>query len=228
MTSGRLPILPIKKQTVVRLIPAAILEPKLRLADGNDIIEHDYPLDHAYPGLMRTANPGVRDKALYSFEASRWRNNRFNKIDGHGAYYAADTLSTAIAEIRWHLTHDQGLPFERTQVYRAVIANVSGQYLDLREATGLGALDADPERAYPAGAGIAKRALEKHADGIIYPSARSQDGTCYAVLTTTGIDEIRLGQLVSFEKEGRGGEEWAPRIHLPQHAIGAEPSISRV
>ena len=222
----RLPIITLKDQFNIRLIPAVILEPRIRLVDGGEVITGPafdlaaMMAETRVPHEHRKANPGVVAKALYSIEASRWRANRFNRKDGPGAYYAATALPAAIEEIRWHLAHDEGVPFDRTKVYRAVTSRVSGKFVDLRAEPWLGALNPDPRRSYPAGARFAEIARERGLDGIIYRSVRHNDGTCLAIFHGEAISDVRLSQLVSFERDTHGNKvDWHYRVHMPEHLV---------
>lgn len=214
-------------QLAIRLIPAAILEPKIRLVDGGEVITaaafdlEAIMAEERHPREHRLANPGVAKKALFSIEASTWRANRFNREGGPGAYYAATTLPAAIEEIRWHLGHDEGIPFDKTQVYRAVTSKTKGRYLDLRPAKNMGALSPDPRRSYPAGAGLADLARDRGLDGVIYRSVRHPSGTCMAIFDEKSISGIRLGQLVSFERSKENAKDWNYRVHIPEHLAQA-------
>lgn len=210
----------------MRLIPAAILEPRLRLVEQGRVIEGQaFDIEsiwHEGPGSKtRKASPALAEKVMASFDFSRASRNRFNDVGDPGAYYAGTTLPAAIEEIRWHLDNDEGVPFDKTRVYRAVSAKASGKFLDLRGTWEL-ALHPDTEKGYPAGHRMAAKAREV-CDGIIYPSARHLDGTCIAVFNPEAISDIRLGRCISFEPV-RGhaqGRKFGYRLHMQPHEMAA-------
>lgn len=217
----------------MRLIPAAILEPRLRLVEHGNVIEGQafdlgsIPLEG--PGTRsRKASPALSRKVMDSFHYSTMVRNRFNDVGDEGAYYAGTTLPAAIEEIRWHLDNDEGVPFDKTRVYRAVSAKVSGKFLDLRGTWEM-ALHPDTEKGYPAGHRMAAKAREV-CDGIIYPSARHLDGTCIAVFNPEAVSDIRLGRCISFEpiseREGKQ-RRFGYRMHAQPHEIAAAQAASR-
>lgn len=210
-----------------RLIPAAVLEPRIRLVDGGDLIEgSSFDLgaimkEEATPSWPIRANGHVRDRVMASFEASRNRNNRFNAVgDPGGVYYAGTTLPTSIEEIRWHLENDKGVPFDRTRIYRVVTARIDGRFLDLR-GTGAKALNPDTAIGYPAGQELARRVRDR-CDGIIYPSARNPEGVNIAVFNPESVHDIRLDRFLSFERvPGEGPVRFGYRNHIQQHRAQA-------
>ena len=214
------------RQTTVRLIPAAILQPRLRLVDGDrlitgpafslsNIVEED-----ASPSerIQVPVNGVIAQRVLYSFEASRKQLNRFNAPDDPGVYYAGTTLPASIAEIQWHLENPAGAPqFDRTRTYRAVLADVKGSFLDLR-GSDTAALAPDPSTSYPEGRRIADLARKGGWDGILYPSARHPDGVCLAAFDRGSVSSIRLGQMLAFEPYERNGRiHYGYRNVIPQH-----------
>lgn len=225
------------RQTTVRLIPAAILQPRLRLVDGDrlitgpafslgNIVEED-----ASPSerVQVPANGVIAQRVLYSFEASRRQLNRFNAPGDEGVYYAGTTLPASIAEIQWHLENPSGAPqFDRTRAYRAVLADMKGSFLDLRGSE-TDALLADPARSYPEGRRIAELARRGGWDGILYPSARHPDGVCLAAFDPRCVSAIRLGQMLAFEPYERDGRiRYGYRNIIPHHLVREQgQSLSR-
>ena len=214
----------------VRLIPAAILEPRLRLVEHGNVIEGQaFDLESVgseTPGFKsRKASPALAAKVMDSFPFSRNNRNRFNDIGDPGVYYAGTTMPAAIEEIRWHLDNDQGVPFDKTRVYRAVSAKTTGKFLDLRNTWDM-SLHPDVEKGYPAGHRLASQAREL-CDGIIYPSARCLDGTCVAIFNPETISDIRLGRCISFEPlaEKTHGRRFGYRLHAQPHELAAQQAM---
>lgn len=214
-------IVQLKDRPSVRLIPAAVLEPRLRLVEGGEIIEgpafdlEAIMAEHQVPLTPVRASPAMRDRILTSFDFSSLRSNRFNGVGDPGVYYAGTTLPAAIEEIRYHLENDPGIPFDSTRVYRVVTARVDGRFLDLRD-SGAKALNPDVSVGYPAGRKLALQARASM-DGIIYPSARHPDGTCLAIFNPEAINDIRLDRLISFEPIA--DHRYGYRLHVQPHQL---------
>jgi hypothetical protein len=212
-------------QPTARLIPAAVLEPRLRLVEGTDVIEGEaFDLEavlaqNAVPSSSMRASPAMRDKIMASFEFSRFRENRFNAVGDPGVYYAGTTLPAAIHEIKWHLENDEGVPFDATRVYRVVTARTDGRFLDLR-GTRARALNPDTTVGYPAGHRVAEEVRDV-AQGIIYPSARHPDATCIAVFDPAALRDFRMERLISFEPVPGPERRFGYRIHVQPHQVAA-------
>jgi len=214
------------RQTTVRLIPAAILQPRLKLVDGDRLITGPpFSLGNIVEeGLSPSeriqvpVNGVIAQRVLYSFEASRRQLNRFNAPGDDGVYYAGTTLPASIAEIQWHLENPAGAPhFDRTRAYRAVLAEMRGSFLDLREAE-TPALIPEPSESYEAGRELARLARTGGWDGILYPSARHPDGVCLAAFDPKAVSSIRLGQMLAFEPYEVGERvRYGYRNIIPQH-----------
>lgn len=175
--------------------------------------------EQATPYAPMKASPTMRRKIMASFEFSRMQNNRFNAIGDEGVYYAGTTLPAAIHEIRHHLENDEGVPFDKTRVYRVVTARASGRFLDLR-GTHAKALNPDQAIGYPAAQRLARDA-RGIADGIIYPSARHPDGTCIAIFDPACLDDVRMDRLISFEPLPGPERLFGYRMHAQPHQMAA-------
>jgi hypothetical protein len=212
-------------------VPAAVLEPRLRLVDGSGVIEGEafdlaaVMAEHAVPSVSMRASPAMREKILASFDFSSMRENRFNGVGDEGVYYAGTTLPAAIHEIKWHLENDEGVPFDATRVYRVVTARVDGRFLDLRDTRAL-ALNPDPAIGYPAGRRLAND-VRPLAQGVIYPSARHPDGTCIAVFDPEALHDFRMDRLISFEPVPGPERRFGYRLHVQPHQIAAAVSRER-
>lgn len=132
--------------------------------------------------------------------------NRFN--DGtRGAWYAgigAGAADTARAEVTFHLTRelDNVGIYENVTAYRELVAGVIGPFHDLRGREGEPALSADVAVAYPAGQTLARGIFGAGGNGVIYPSARRKGGTCLAAFRPHLIQNVRLGETVTFAWKG--------------------------
>lgn len=207
------------------MIPAAILEPRIRLVDGTDVIDgpafdlESIMAEHNVPYHPMRASPAMQDKIMASFDFSRSQNNRFNGVGDPGAYYAGTTLPAAIHEIRWHLENDEGVPFNATRVYRVVTARVDGTFLDLR-GTRARALNPDTSIGYPAGQKVADD-VRNIVDGVVYPSARHSEGSCIAVFNREALHDFRLDRFISFEPVPGTERRFGYRLHVQPHQVAA-------
>ena len=132
--------------------------------------------------------------------------NRFN--DGtRGAWYAGigdGATLTAQAEVVFHLTRelDNVGIYENVTAYRELLAGIIGPFHDLRGVPDAPALLPDMALAYPAGQRLARKILAAGGNGVIYPSARRAEGTCLAAFRPHLIQNIRHGDVITFEWRG--------------------------
>jgi RES domain-containing protein len=138
-----------------------------------------------------------------------WRpreRNRFNDA-GHGAWYAAFTTATALAEVTFHI----GRELDRANDRRAVVdwaemwASFAGTFVDLREVTPPpDCLHPDPARGYPAGNALARAAREAGHNGVVYPSVRDPGGTCLVALWPHAVQSVAQGDVLRTTWNGPG------------------------
>lgn len=122
--------------------------------------------------------------------------NRFNG-ETRGAWYAALSVETCLAEITFHMTDFLARTgvFEATVEYAEMFSSVSGDFLDLRPLPEHPALAPEKARGYPAGNALAAEARAVGLNGIIYPSVRHDGGTCLAVLRPAAVQSVRQGDV---------------------------------
>mgnify|MGYP002778098960 CR=1 FL=1 len=122
-----------------------------------------------------------------------------------GAYYAARTLETAIAETTYHrarfLAATREPPMELDM--RVLVATLDAALHDVR---GLGA--ARPElyhgESYAASQAFARRLREGGADGVAYDSVRHAGGECAAVFRPRLVVGCKQGKHLTYVWDGRG------------------------
>lgn len=122
--------------------------------------------------------------------------NRFNPAE-RGAWYAALSVETCIAEVGYHLTAalaDAG-DFNTSVEYSEMHASMSGVFVDLRERPEHECLNPDPRIGYPAGNTVAAAARGAGHNGIIYPSVRHSGGTCVAALWPNVVQSVAQGAM---------------------------------
>lgn len=129
--------------------------------------------------------------------------NRFNGCD-RGAWYAALQVETCFAEITFHMTRflsDAGL-FEAIVEYGEMHASFAGEFVDLRRHPAHESLNPDTRIGYAAGNALADAVRIKGYNGIIYPSVRHPDGTCFAILFPHAVQSVAQGAVYRFEWSG--------------------------
>lgn len=130
------------------------------------------------------------------------RPGRFH--DGHfGAFYAAKTFETALAEVVHH-----------TGLFLSATAELEGWIAEMRELTGR--IDADlidlcgegfDVLLDPDDYGVSQRfaaaARDEQADGIVYPSVRQDGGLCFAAFWPDVMSVPHQGRHISYHWDGK-------------------------
>lgn len=121
---------------------------------------------------------------------------RFNPAD-RGAWYAALSVETSLAEVGYHLTQalDDAGDFNAVVEYGEMHASMSGIFVDLRGHPRLECLNPDPRVGYPAGNAIAAAVRAAGHNGIVYPSVRHLTGTCIAALWPNVVQSVVQGAM---------------------------------
>lgn len=132
-----------------------------------------------------------------AFCHTRVTGNRFNGLD-RGAWYASygeTAVETAQAEVAWHLTRELEATevFENITSYRELIAGFTSQFYDLVGRAGEDPLNPDPAVAYPVGQTLARDVLGSGGNGLLYPSARHDEGRCLVALRPHLVQNVRQG-----------------------------------
>jgi RES domain-containing protein len=130
--------------------------------------------------------------------------NRFNPAE-RGAWYAALSVETCIAEVGFHLSKalaDAG-DFHAVVEYGEMLASMSGVFVDLRKVPAHPSLNPDPAAGYPAGNALAAAARAAGHNGILYPSVRHPGGLCIAALWPNVVQSVVPGGLYRLTWSGR-------------------------
>lgn len=120
-----------------------------------------------------------------------------------GAFYAARTLVTAIAETRYHreafLSATSQGPIEVTM--RSYLSDVAAKFHDLRgQRKGMAAIY-DPD-SYVASQSLARQLRETGSNGIVYDSVRDSAGECVAVYRPRLVRNLRQGVHLRYVWDG--------------------------
>ena len=140
-----------------------------------------------------------------AFCYTRVTGNRFNTNE-RGAWYASFgemALETSKAEVSYHLSNELINTNTRNNItsYKELISGFTSEFHDLTNFKDHDCLSIDINVAYSSGQQLAKDALSNQGSGIIYPSARMNNGQCIAVFRPHLIQNIRHGDTWIFKWE---------------------------
>jgi len=160
------------------------------------LIAQDHGIDGiAAEELIYNVPHSIFINAAFSY-AKPGELNRFN--DSHrGAWYAALDVVTSLAEVSFHM----GEFLSRTGVFEAIVdyaelfASLAGKYADLRAHKDHPALNPEGAAGYPAGNALAAAARTRGINGMVYPSVRHREGTCFAVLWPHAVQSVAQGSI---------------------------------
>jgi hypothetical protein len=120
-----------------------------------------------------------------------------------GAWYAAKTIHTALAESVYRRTEELkqvGWRDVRVQM-RVYLADFRARFHDIRESRQSWNALYDPD-AYAASQAFGRRLLEDGSNGIVYRSVRDPDGECLACFRPVLVRNVRAGGHYEFRWEG--------------------------
>lgn len=137
-----------------------------------------------------------------------WRPRELNRFNGpgRGAWYAALTTATCVAEVAYHLTRELERvgDFHATVDYAELFASFAGEFVDLRSVAPTPVcLHPDPAIGYPHGNALADAARARGLNGIIYPSVRHAGGTCLVALWPHAVQSVAQGGVIRLIWSGR-------------------------
>ena len=135
---------------------------------------------------------------------------RFTSED-RGAWYAARTLDTALAESIYRRTQElrELGRFETRVEMRAYLADFRARFHDLRPHRRGWADCYDPDD-YTAGQSLGRRLLDGGSNGLVYRSVRHPGGECLACFRPALVRNVRAGGHYEFRWEGSP----APRVRV--------------
>jgi hypothetical protein len=136
--------------------------------------------------------------------------SRFASED-RGAWYAAHTLPTAIAESVFRRTQElrEIGSFETRVEMRVYLADFRARFHDIRANRRAWQSVYDPDD-YSAGQALGRRLLETGSNGVIYRSVRDPEGECLACFRPPLVRNPRSGGHYEFRWEGSP----EPRVRL--------------
>lgn len=211
-------VVELAQRATVRLIPSGYFKPPVlrSLVDTDEEVEALAELEGLTNERLRAQQDGLPDldprELAYrtrAAELKRWGStyvnaafthtrptgNRFNDAN-RGAWYCAFDELTAIEEVAFHKTRELAYTdeFHDEMAYQAYLADFIGDFPDLRGSDPTPqCLSADPAVGYPAGQQLAKELRDAGHSGLIYPSVRRQDGTCFVAFEPQIVQNVRPG-----------------------------------
>jgi RES domain-containing protein len=165
--------------------------------------------DHGADGIGRAEFvAGLPHAAFINAAFAYFRPRELNRFNGpgRGAWYAALTTATCLAEVTFHMTRELERvdDFRATVDYAEMFASFAGAFVDLRDLeTRPTCLDPDPPIAYPEGNALAELTRAQGYNGIIYPSVRDPDGTCLVALWPHAVQSVAQGKLLRVQWNGQ-------------------------
>jgi hypothetical protein len=133
--------------------------------------------------------------------------SRFSSGD-RGAWYAAKTIETALAESTFHRTEElrEVGGFETRVQMRVYLADFSASFHDVRTLAGARAslrkTIYDPDD-YSGAQRFARGLFDQGANGIVYRSVRHQGGECVACFRPALVKNVRAGGHYEFRWQGK-------------------------
>jgi hypothetical protein len=127
---------------------------------------------------------------------------RFSGED-RGAWYAARSLETALAESIYHRTREIGEVggYDARMQMRVYLADFGARFHDLRTVRGFGPVyDADD---YGASQRLGRDLLDQGSNGLVYRSVRHDTGECIACFRPALVKNVRVGGHYEYRWEGR-------------------------
>jgi hypothetical protein len=123
--------------------------------------------------------------------------------DDRGAWYAARTIDTALAESVFRRTEElrEIGAFETRVEMRVYLADFRARFHDLRAHRRAWADCYDPDD-YSAGQALGRRLLDAGSNGIVYRSVRHHGGECIACFRPALVRNVRPGGHYEFRWEG--------------------------
>lgn len=123
----------------------------------------------------------------------------------YGAYYAAKSIHTAIAETRFHkqrflsATKEDAIEVDM----RSYASNIDAYFHDIRaqQVDRPDVYDPDPLR-YSAGQDLAKMLRTNGSNGVVYDSVRDQGGECVCVLRPRLLSRAVQGEHFCYQWDG--------------------------
>jgi hypothetical protein len=169
----------------------------------NDRISNELGLLHTIPESEWVTGQPMATVVMAAYCHPRPGGGRFSTED-RGAWYAARTIGTAIAESVYHRTAElrEVGGFETAVQMRVYVADFRGRFHDLRPANADWTPLYDPDD-YGESQALARRLLQAGSNGVVFRSVRDSGGECIACFRPSLVRRVRAGGHYEFRWEGR-------------------------
>ncbi len=163
----------------------------------NDRISGELGLLHAIPRAEWVMSSVV----MAAFCHPRHGGGRFSSGE-RGAWYAAHTIETALAESIYHRTEElrEVGGFETRVQMRVYLADFSARFVDVRPRHG--DRDLYNPHSYAPSQQFGRRVLDAGGNGIVYRSVRDPTGECLACFRPPLVRNARAGGHYEFRWSG--------------------------
>jgi RES domain-containing protein len=175
----------------------------------NDRVSGELGILTAVPRDEWAVGRAMDSVVMAAFCHPRSGGGRFNGED-RGAWYAARTLETAIAEAIHHRTEElrEVGGYETRVQMRVYLADFSARFHDVRDTvhesgrqSPWGALHDRSD--YGASQRLGRQLLESDSNGVVYRSVRHESGECLACFRPRLVRNVRVGGHYEFRWEGQ-------------------------
>lgn len=183
---------------------------------SNDRISTELGILHRMPKEEWVAGRPMASVVMAAFCHPRPTGGRFNGPE-RGAWYAANSLAGAHAEVVYHRTAELAEigVFETRVEMRLYQADFHAILHDVRAAVPENVPYHDP-RSYTASQALGRTLLEQGSNGVIYRSVRHTGGQCVACFRPALVTNVRAG--AHFEYRWPGTR--TPRIRVLSKITG--------
>jgi hypothetical protein len=168
----------------------------------NDRISAELGLLHTLPRDEWVVGTAMASVIMAAYCHPAIGGARFSGED-RGAWYAARTVDTALAESIFRRTREIGEVggFETRMQLRVYLADFSSRFHDVRTLRGSSALYHPDD--YSASQRLGRDLLESGSNGVVYRSVRHRGGECIACFRPRLVTSVRVGGYYEFRWEGR-------------------------
>jgi len=169
---------------------------------SNDRISAELGILHRIPPEEWVVGRAMASVVMAAFCHPRPGGGRFNTAE-RGAWYAADSLAAAHAEVVYHRTAELaevGVFDARVQM-RLYRAEFDAVFHDVRARVPANSAYHDPV-SYSASQQLGRQLLAEGSNGVIYRSVRYEGGECLACFRPALVANVRSGAHFEYRWEG--------------------------
>lgn len=169
----------------------------------NDRISTELGVLHTIPPSEWVTGRPMASVIMAAFCHPRAGGGRFSASD-RGAWYAARTLDTALAETIHHRTAEltEVGAFETRVEMRLYLADVRTAFHDIR-ANDPGFAPFYAADSYEASQQLGRKLLDGGSNGVLYRSVRHAGGQCLSCFRPALVQNVRVGGHFEYRWEGR-------------------------